>query len=142
MGRLDMSKPASGVVSFLKRFRNKGKAARKKPAGEAQMRMLRSLPKILKYIPGTAQDLRVFFLSLQYWLSGSKENIYSLFCMLFLKYSKTKKSLEEFNDFYKPPKEYPDIGIYHPKMRGKISNQLANCHVLFRRKRKKVLSAS
>ena len=65
MGRLDMSKPASGVVSFLKRFRNKGKSGEeKKPAGEAQMRMLRSLPKILKYIPGTAQDLRVFFLSL------------------------------------------------------------------------------
>ena len=69
----------SGVMSFLKRFRNKGKSGEeKKPAGEAQMRMLRSLPKILKYVPGTAQDLRVFFLSLQYWLSGSKENIYSL----------------------------------------------------------------
>ena len=45
MGRLDMSKPASGVVSFLKRFRNKGKKGRRKPAGEAQMRMLRSLPR-------------------------------------------------------------------------------------------------
>ena len=63
MGRLDMSKPASGVVSFLKRFRNKGKCWEEiKPAGEDLMRLLRSLPKILKYIPGTAQDLRVFFL--------------------------------------------------------------------------------
>ena len=142
MGRLDMSKPASGVVSFLKRFRNKGKSGEeKKPAGEAQMRMLRSLPKILKYIPGTAQDLRVFFLSLQYWLSGSKENIYSLFCMLLLKYSKAKKSLEEFNDFYKPPKEYPDIGIYHPRMRGKISNQLSKLPRVVPEKKKKVLSA-
>ena len=138
MGRLDMSKPASGVVSFLKRFRNKGKSGEeKKPAGEAQMRMLRSLPKILKYIPGTAQDLRVFFLSLQYWLSGSKENIYSLFCMLLLKYSKAKKSLEEFNDFYKPPKEYPDIGIYHPRMRGKISNQLSKLPRVVPEKKKK-----
>ena len=30
MGRLDMSKPASGVVSFLKRFRNKGKSGEEK----------------------------------------------------------------------------------------------------------------
>ena len=57
------------------------------------MRML-GLPEILKYIPVTAQDLRVFFLSLRYWLSGSKENIYSLLCMLLLKYSKAKKSLK------------------------------------------------
>ena len=61
--------------------------------------------------------------------------------MLLLKYSKAKKSLEEFNDFYKPPKEYPDIGIYHPRMRGKISNQLSKLPRVVPEKKKKVLSA-
>ena len=56
--------------------------------------------------------------------------------MLFLKYSKTKKSLDEFNDFYKPPKEYPDIGIYHPKMR-KISNELSKLPRVVSEKNKK-----
>ena len=57
--------------------------------------------------------------------------------MLLLKYSKAKKSLEEFNDFYKPPKEYPDIGIYHPRMRGKISNQLSKLPRVVPEKKKK-----
>ena len=39
------------------------------------MRMLRRLPKILKYIPGKAQDLRAWFLVMQYWLGGTDENI-------------------------------------------------------------------
>ena len=39
------------------------------------MTMLRRLPKLLRLIPGTAQDLRVFFLMMQYWLAGSEENL-------------------------------------------------------------------
>jgi magnesium chelatase subunit H len=35
------------------------------------MKMLRRLPKILRFIPGTAQDVRAYFLTLQYWLAGS-----------------------------------------------------------------------
>ena len=61
--------------------------------------------------------------------------------MLFLTYSKTKKSLDEFNDFYHPPKEYPDIGVYHPKMRGNISNELNKLPRVVPEKKKKVLSA-
>ena len=73
MGRLDMSKPASGALAFLKKLRGKESngSGPRKPPGESQMRILRKLPKFLKFIPGTAQDLRVYFLSLQYWLSGS-----------------------------------------------------------------------
>ena len=39
------------------------------------MKMLRRLPKLLRFIPGTAQDVRAYFLTLQYWLAGSDENI-------------------------------------------------------------------
>ncbi len=37
--------------------------------------MLKRIPKILRFIPGTAQDVRAYFLSMQYWLAGSEENI-------------------------------------------------------------------
>jgi hypothetical protein len=36
-----------------------------------QMAMLRRIPKLLRFIPGTAQDVRAYFLLLQYWLAGS-----------------------------------------------------------------------
>jgi magnesium chelatase subunit H len=39
------------------------------------MKMLRRLPKILRFIPGTAQDVRAYFLTLQYWLAGSEDNV-------------------------------------------------------------------
>ena len=39
------------------------------------MKMLRRLPKILRFIPGTAQDVRAYFLTLQYWLAGSSDNV-------------------------------------------------------------------
>ena len=36
------------------------------------MKMLRQLPQLLRFIPGTAQDVRAYFLTLQYWLAGSR----------------------------------------------------------------------
>ena len=71
MGRLDMARE-SGAMAFLKRLRGSG--AKAKSSGEKQMKMLRRLPMILKYIPGTAQDLRAYFLTMQYWLACSDEN--------------------------------------------------------------------
>ncbi|PPD02444.1 MAG: magnesium chelatase, partial [Methylocystis sp.] len=68
MGRFDMSAPTSGFMSLLKRLR--GKKGKSEAAGAKQMKMLRRLPKILRFIPGTAQDVRAYFLTLQYWLAG------------------------------------------------------------------------
>ena len=39
------------------------------------MKTLRRLPKILRYIPGVAQDVRAYFVTMQYWLAGSEKNI-------------------------------------------------------------------
>ena len=89
MGGLDMSKPSSGVLKFLKKLRgDKNKVT----GGEKQMAILRQIPKVLKYIPGKAQDLRAYFLSMQYWLAGSEENIESLFCYLLSRYSSLHNS--------------------------------------------------
>ncbi|MFX8289512.1 DUF3479 domain-containing protein, partial [Acinetobacter baumannii] len=68
MGRFDMSAPASGALACLKRLRGKPQGhvdGNKGTAGAQQMKTLRMLPKILRYIPGTAQDVRAYFLTLQ-----------------------------------------------------------------------------
>ena len=49
--------------------------------------MLRQLPKLLRFIPGTAQDVRAYFLTLQYWLAGSDENIANMVRLLVDRYA-------------------------------------------------------
>ena len=73
LGRFDMSKEATGALAMLKRLRGKPGAGASSSSGAGQMRMLRRLPKMMKFIPGTAQDVRTYFLALQYWLAGSDE---------------------------------------------------------------------
>ena len=67
MGAYRMDAPAKGPLALLKKLRGSSK-----PGGnsaEGQMKVLRRLPKLLKFIPGTAQDVRAYFLTLQYWLA-------------------------------------------------------------------------
>ena len=54
------------------------------------MKMLRKLPKLLRFIPGTAQDVRAYFLTLQYWLAGSEENLANMVRMLVGRYASTR----------------------------------------------------
>ncbi len=124
MGKLDMAKPVSGAMGFLKRLRGNQKNPAAK-SGESQMRILRRLPKFLKYIPGTAQDLRVYFLTLQYWLAGSEENIVSLVSLLASKYLYDKKLILKNKIKVDDPIEYPSLGVYHPKLKGRISENLS-----------------
>ena len=62
-------------MALLKRLRGSKKNRRRPDSGEKQMALLRRLPKILRFIPGKAQDLRAWFLTMQYWLGGSDDNI-------------------------------------------------------------------
>lgn len=118
MGRFDMSAPTSGFMALLKRLRgNKGKAD---AAGAKQMKMLRRLPKILRFIPGTAQDVRAYFLTLQYWLAGSDENMANLVRFLVDRYADGAR--RALRGSLKPalPVEYPEIGLYHPGVPGHV----------------------
>ncbi|MGL4406102.1 MAG: DUF3479 domain-containing protein, partial [Notoacmeibacter sp.] len=85
IGQFSMSQPAGGALSLLRRLVGKGK--KEKTAGASQMKMLRMLPKLLRFIPGKAQDVRSYFLTLQYLLSGSDENIANLVRFLISKYA-------------------------------------------------------
>jgi hypothetical protein len=84
MGDLDMGKPASGVMTLLKKLKPK---TSRSSSGEGQMRMLRRLPQILRFLPGKAQDLRAYFLTMQYWLGGSDDNVREMIRFLVSRYS-------------------------------------------------------
>ncbi len=110
MGDLDMSKPATGAMSLLKKLKPSKTSGK---SGAGQMKMLRRLPKILKLIPGKSQDLRAWFLSMQYWLGGSDDNIENMVRFLISRYAKRA----DWRNTHAPePIEYPDTGLYHPDL--------------------------
>ncbi|SDW07778.1 magnesium chelatase subunit H [Roseicitreum antarcticum] len=110
MGDLDMSKPASGMMSMMKKLRGDKKPGE---SGQKQMAMLRRLPKILKFVPGKAQDVRAWFLTMQYWLGGSDENVEAMVRFLISRYSHES----QWRGVKAPaPVEYPEVGLYHPDL--------------------------
>ena len=119
MGALDMLAPASGTMALLKRLRGSSKPSSQN--GESKMRMLRRLPKILKYIPGKAQDLRAWFLVMQYWLGGSDTNIESMLRFLISRYCRIQAWQ---NCAAAPPEDYPEVGLYHPDLPGKMTTDI------------------
>ena len=121
LGKFDMSKPATGLSALLKRLRgNKDKTS---TGGQAQMKMLRRVPKLLRFIPGTAQDVRSYFLSLQYWLGGSEENMLNMVRYLINKYATGPREVLRGSDDPPLPIEYPELGVYHPRMKSRMANE-------------------
>ena len=128
MGKFDMSAPTSGPMALLKRLRGKPDASKNgvpQGAGEKQMAMLRRLPKLLRFIPGTAQDVRIYFLVLQYWLAGSQDNVVGMVHLLVDRYAsgdrKALRGVEKPAD----PVEYPELGVYHPRLPQRLSEDVA-----------------
>ncbi len=119
IGRFNMGAEAKGPLALLKRLRGNKKGA--KSSGAGQMRVLRELPKLLRFIPGTAQDVRAYFLAMQYWLSGSGENIANLVKMLVHRYARAPHAPVTVA----APREYPECGLYHPDMPARITEKLA-----------------
>ncbi len=119
MGDMDMSRPASGMLAVLKKLKPKSKpSAKLKSAGKSQMKILRRIPQILKFLPGRAQDLRNYFLTMQYWLGGSDDNVEQMIRNLVTRYSHdTSFRGKEV----KAPIEYPEVGLYHPDLPNRIS---------------------
>jgi magnesium chelatase subunit H len=123
IGKFDMSKPASGPMAMLKKLRGdkKDKAA---TGGAQQMKMLRRIPQMLKFIPGTAQDVRAYFLSLQYWLGGSEDNMVNMVSFLIDRYADGPRRVLRGLAKVGAPVEYPELGVYHPRMAGRLSENI------------------
>ncbi|MFQ3623308.1 MAG: magnesium chelatase subunit H, partial [Acetobacteraceae bacterium] len=123
IGRFSMSGEAKGPLALLKRLRGSRSSG---SSGQGQMAMLRRLPAMLRFIPGTAQDVRAYFLALQYWLGGSQENIANLVRMLVNRYAAGPRASLAGTLKVAPPAQYPDVGLYHPRARGRITERLAD----------------
>ncbi len=123
LGGFDMAAEASGPLALLKRLR--GKRGTGGTAGAQQMRMLRRLPKILRFIPGTAQDVRAYFLTLQYSLAGSEINLVNMVRLLIDRYAAGPRESLRGRARAEPPVEYPETGLYHPEMKGRVGDEFA-----------------
>ncbi|MEM7770535.1 MAG: magnesium chelatase subunit H [Cyanobacteria bacterium P01_A01_bin.37] len=108
MAQLGQSK--SAIAQFMrKRKENSGASFQ-----DAMLKLLRTLPKVLKYLPmDKAQDARNFMMSFQYWLGGSSENLENFLLMLADKYGNADVK-GQLASQYQDPVTYPDIGIWHP----------------------------
>lgn len=121
MGTLDMGAPSSGALRLLKRLRGSSKPSTE--TGQRKMKLLRRLPQILRFIPGKAQDLRAWFITMQYWLGSSDDNIEALVRFLLSRYA----DRPDWKDTPAPePRDYPDTGLYHPDLPQRITTKLAD----------------
>ena len=108
MAQLGQSKSAIG--QFMRKRKEKSGASFE----DAMLKLLRTLPQVLKYLPiEKAQDARNFMLSFQYWLGGSPENLENFFLMLADRYV-LKETNKKNNISYQDPVVFPDMGIWHP----------------------------
>jgi magnesium chelatase subunit H len=121
LDRFDMSKPASGPIALMKRLRGSGD---KSKAGEKQMKTLRRLPKILRYIPGVAQDVRAYFVTMQYLLAGSEKNIANAVRFLIDRYAAGSRAHLRGKMNPAAPEEFPETGLYHPAMKPSVSERI------------------
>jgi magnesium chelatase subunit H len=128
MGKYVAGQQSGGLMGLLKKLRPKSsesgaKGAPSASAGARQMTMLRRLPKLLRLIPGTAQDLRVFFLVMRFWLAGSEENLRRMMHVLVHRYAQGPRQALRRLACVEDPIEYPEVGVYHPRMKSRLSEK-------------------
>jgi len=111
MKNLGQSK--SVVADFMKKKKQEDGSSFE----EGMLKLLRTLPKVLKFLPSDkAADARTFMMSFQYWLGGSPENLESLITMVGqdyvgpIKESMVGKEKVAMVD----PVLLPDTAIWHP----------------------------
>ena len=110
MAQLGQSKRA--IAGFMKKRKEAGGAGFQ----DAMLKLLNTLPTVLKYLPvEKAQDARSFMLSFQYWLGGTPDNLRNFLLMLADKYVFPASEGNERPDLVvADPEVFPDLGIWHP----------------------------
>ncbi|MEI7555230.1 magnesium chelatase subunit H [Candidatus Chlorohelix sp.] len=93
------------------RRRLKRHKAVKKGMHNGMVNLMRTLPNILKLLPGQAQDVRAYLMIMLYWVNSSPENLEEFF----------KFAIDHYIPSYKGPKLkskdpviYPRLAIFHP----------------------------
>jgi len=109
MTQLGQSK--SAISQFMRKRKEAGGASFQ----DAMLKLLNTLPTVLKYLPiEKAQDARSFMLSFQYWLGGTPDNLKNLLLMLADKYVYPISEGERADINVLDPVVFPDLGIWHP----------------------------
>ena len=110
MAQLGQSK--SAIAGFMKKRKEAGGAGFQ----DAMLKLLNTLPTVLKYLPvEKAQDARSFMLSFQYWLGGTPDNLRNFLLMLADKYVFPASEGDNRPELVvEDPEVFPDLGIWHP----------------------------
>ncbi len=109
MTQLGQSK--SAIAQFMRKRKEAGGASFQ----DAMLKLLNTLPTVLKYLPiEKAQDARSFMLSFQYWLGGTPDNLKNLLLMLADKYVYPISEGDRADINVLDPVVFPDLGIWHP----------------------------
>ncbi len=124
MGRFRMDGGEQGLLAKLKALR--GKRGEGGTPGARQAAMLRRIPQILRFVPGTAQDVRAYFLTMQYWLAGSEENVVGMVRFLVNRYADGPRRALRGRTKPPLPASYPEVGAYHPRVRGRVTESAAD----------------
>jgi magnesium chelatase subunit H len=124
MGGAGGPKSSWSPAMILRRLSGRSKTA--KLSGEDQMRQLRRIPQLLRFIPGTAQDVRAYYLVLQYWLSGSADNLEAMLRYVLRRYAPSGAASLAGSAEVPAPREYPETGLYHPDAPGRVVERIAD----------------
>jgi len=111
MKNLGQSK--SVVADFMKKKKQEDGSSFE----EGMLKLLRTLPKVLKFLPSDkAADARTFMMSFQYWLGGAPENLESMLVMLGQDYVGPVKDAMAGKEkvVAVEPVLLPDKAIWHP----------------------------
>ena len=124
IGEFVMGAPQSGAIAMLKKLSGNRSRSKNQGSGAGQMAMLRRLPRILRFIPGKAQDVRAYFLTLQYWLAASDDNVANMVRLLINRYASGERAKLRDTLKVSDPHVYPDVGVYHPRIKERITDSL------------------
>ncbi|NTU84778.1 MAG: magnesium chelatase subunit H, partial [Chloroflexales bacterium] len=92
-----------GMMQSLKPKHGHGEMSR-------QLALVKSLTKILKFLPGRFRDLHSFIVLHQFWVHNSPENLQRMLCLIAERYVPGMKGKLPVED----PHLYPDVAIWHP----------------------------
>ncbi|OLQ15653.1 Magnesium-chelatase subunit ChlH, chloroplastic [Symbiodinium microadriaticum] len=121
LGTFDLTQIAGGPLGNfaqqVKDLRQKSLAKTKPASGgnfqDSLLKLVRTLPKVLKFLPGDqAKDARTFVLSLQHWLGGTPENLEAMLLRIAGGYVPSVDSID--TESLMDPVVLPDMGVWHP----------------------------
>lgn len=114
---------ADTIIEFMKKKKKENGSSFE----EGMLKLLRTLPKVLKFLPSDkAKDARNFMMSFQYWLGGSPQNLESMLLMLAKEFvvgaNINSSAISE-------PVVIADKGIWHPMSDNIFDTyEVRNCH--------------